>query len=293
MISVARIKRILTGLKRKFSNRKFRKNAEKERSQKFLFENTKKPRASFFEMYQKARRGAYFRPFYSAFEKNANEFRVAFSVIGVLLIFLTVYITLLSPYFRISPNRVIIEPAQGDDFSDINIAYKAIEDIYGKSLWFTTTSEITNAIQSLEKNIGKVDVQRLYPNGLKIVIESYPPVFTVHFRGLDRKFLLSQNGILIPVHIKRDDLPPMNIYSTDLIESAFLDYKEAISALRMKRIIGLTNAFKEQFPKVTITSLSYYKTENEIHFFLENGTRIIFLLDDTLDKELQALKITE
>ena len=81
--------------------------------------------------------------------------------------------------------------------------------------------------------------------------------------------------------------------SFPILESSFLDYKEAITAAHMKNINALTTAFKEQFPKVSLVSLSYYKTENEIHLFLENGTRIIFLLDDTLDKELQALKITE
>jgi cell division septal protein FtsQ len=291
MISLAKIKRWYKGFARKIANRKFRETAAKERSQRYLFENNRKSTPSFFEIYQKAKRGAYFRPFYSAFEKNHNQFRIAFGIIGAMLVLLTVYITLLSPYFRISPNRVIIE--RTDEFSDINIAYKAIEDVYGKSLWFTSAAEVGHAIRSLEKNIGNVDVQRLYPNGLKVVIESYPPVFTVHFRSLGRDFLLSENGILIPDRTKRDDLPSMNVYSAELLESSFLDYKEAISMAKMKRILALVNAFKEQFPKVSLVSLSYYKTENEIHLFLENGTRIIFLLDDTLDKGFQALRITE
>ena len=291
MISLAKIKRFLKGIQRKISNRKFRETAEKERSQKFLFENGKKTGPSFFEIYQRAKRGAYFRPIYSVFQKNQNELKIAFAAIGILLIVLTGYITLVSPYFRISPNRVIIEPT--DDFSDINIAYKAIESIYGKSLWFTSTNEITNSIESLEKNIGKVDVQRLYPNGLKILIGSSKPVFSVRFRSLDRQFMLTENGILIPDRSKRTDLPTMNLYAPELLESAFLDYKEAVPALRMQRIVALTNAFKAQFPKDAVVAVSYYDTENEVHLFLENGTRIIFLLDDTLDKELQALKITD
>ncbi|MFZ4461568.1 MAG: cell division protein FtsQ/DivIB [Patescibacteria group bacterium] len=293
MISASKIKRWYRGIVRNISNRKFRESAAKERSQKFLFENNRKSSPSFFEIYQKARRGAYFRPIYSAFNKNQSQFKIAFSVVGFLLVFLTGYITLLSPYFRISPNRVIIERGQTDEFSDVNIAYKAIEDIYGQSLWFVSATEVRAAIQNLEKNIEKVSVQRNYPNGLKIIIESFAPSFSVKFHGLGRQFLLTANGVLIPDNTKRTDLPTMSIYSTELMESAFLDYKEAISPARMKRILALTNAFKEEFPKVSLVSLTYYKTENEIHLFLENGTRIIFLLDDTLEKELQALKITE
>jgi hypothetical protein len=50
-----------------------------------------------------------------------------------------------SPYFEISPNRVIIE--RSDMYSDVNIAYKAIEPIYGSSLWTLDNQEIKNLIQ--------------------------------------------------------------------------------------------------------------------------------------------------
>ena len=48
--------------------------------------------------------------------------------IGAVLIMLCVYIFTFSPYFQISPSKVIIESIS--DGLDINIAYRSIEDIY-------------------------------------------------------------------------------------------------------------------------------------------------------------------
>lgn len=209
----------------------------------------------------------------------------------MMLTVLTLYIVLLSPYFQISPNRVTIE--RTDEFSDINIAYKAIENVYGSSLWFIEKDEIRSSIQNLEKNVKTADITRLYPNGLKIVIESYPPVFQVNFRTIDRNFLLSENGILIPNHANRTDLMPLKVYSPSLLESTFLDYKEAIPSARMKRIGYVMETFKNEFPKVSVTGGSYYRVENEVHLFLENGERIILLLDDSIEKQLRTLKISD
>jgi hypothetical protein len=51
-----------------------------------------------------------------------------------MLITLSGYIIFLSPYFKISPNNVLIE-AMGDGI-DMTIAYRAMEDTYGKSIFF-------------------------------------------------------------------------------------------------------------------------------------------------------------
>jgi hypothetical protein len=55
------------------------------------------------------------------------------------------YILIASPYFQISPNRMIIE--RDDMYSDVNIAYKAVEPLYTHSLWTVDKTEIRDLIQ--------------------------------------------------------------------------------------------------------------------------------------------------
>jgi hypothetical protein len=50
------------------------------------------------------------------------------SIIGLILIFLSVYIVIFSPYFKISPNRVIVEAMSPG--IDIAIAYRTLESTY-------------------------------------------------------------------------------------------------------------------------------------------------------------------
>jgi hypothetical protein len=126
-------------------NRKFSKTVEVERSKRFLYQTEKTDVTGWMQIYQKARRGAYFRPIYSTYTKNRKHFQISFTLLGVFLIGAFFYIVTLSPYFQISPNRVIIERA--DTYSDINIAYKAIEPIYGDSLWLISTKQISELIQ--------------------------------------------------------------------------------------------------------------------------------------------------
>lgn len=261
-----------------------------ERTKKYLYHN-ETAHHGWVHFYNKARRGAYWRPMYSTYAKNKMSFKLSFGLIGLILIGASIYILIASPYFEISPNRTIIERALTDNYSDVNIAYKAIEPLYGKSLWTLDKAEVRDMIRGLEKNVEKVDVSHSLPNSLKIIIESSPPKYTVEFPGPGRSYLLSENGILIPNRNKENQLPRLQIYSTELLESSFLDYKEAVNPAAMGRIHDVSHVFSVDFSSSVITSEVYYATENELHLLLENGTRIMFVLDNSLEKQLLSLKL--
>jgi hypothetical protein len=184
---------------------------------------------------------------------------------------------------------MIIE--RDDTYSDVNIAYKAIEPIYGESLWTFDKDRVRELIQGLEKNIVSVDVSHLLPNSLKIIIRSSPPRYSVEFPGVGRSYLLSENGILIPNRNKEVQFPRLQIYSSELNESSFLDYKEAVQSAAMKKIHEISRVFSVDFANSVITSEIYYATENELHVLLENGIRIMFVLDNSLEKQLLSLKL--
>ncbi|MDD2745333.1 MAG: hypothetical protein PHU93_02235 [Candidatus Gracilibacteria bacterium] len=271
-----------------FQNRSFSKNLKAERTKKYLYQS-ETPNHGWIHFYNKARRGAYFRPMYSTYTKNKISFKLSFGFIGITLISSCLYIVIASPYFQIAPSRVIIE--RSDMYSDVNIAYKAIEPLYTQSLWTLDHTEVQNLIQGLEKNIEKVEVTHLLPNSLKIIITSSPPKYSVDFPGAGRSYLLSANGILIPNRNKESQFPRLQIYSTELLESSFLDYKEAINPNSIGKIHDISKVFSVDFSTAVITSEVYYSTENELHILLENGIRIMFVLDNSLEKQLLSLKL--
>jgi hypothetical protein len=113
----------------------------------------------------------------------------------------------------------------------------------------------------------------------------------VEFPGAGRSYLLSENGILIPNRTKETQFPRLQIYSSELNESSFLDYKEAINPVTMGKIHDVAKVFSVDFASSIITSEVYYTTENELHILLENGIRIMFSLDNSLEKQLLSLKL--
>jgi len=73
-----------------------------------------------------------------------------------------------------------------DSITDINIAYKSIEDVYGMPIFSVETDKVLSELTSLQKNIKHANVSRLFPNGLKIIIESYKPQFFVRFPNSEK-----------------------------------------------------------------------------------------------------------
>ena len=137
-----------------------------------------------------------------------------------------------------------------------------------------------------------MEVNYLLPNSLKIIITSSPPKYSVEFPGAGRSYLLSENGILIPNRNKETHFPRLQIYFPELNESSFLDYKEAIRPQAMEKIHTISKVFSIDFASSVVTSQVYYATENELHILLENGIRILFVLDGSLEKQLLTLKLS-
>lgn len=58
----------------------------------------------------------------------------------------------------------------------------------------------------------------------------------------------------------------------------------------MSKMQDVSRAFSVDFSTYVVTSQIYYRTENELHLLLENGTRLMFSLDNSLEKQLLSLK---
>jgi hypothetical protein len=200
----------------------------------------------------------------------------------------SLYIFFYSNYFQISPNRLIIERL--DEYSDINIAYRAVEPIYGRSIWSIDAAEVTALISALQKNVTHIELDHIYPNTLRIVMESSPLLYSVKFPGVGRSYELSENGTLIPNRSGVSRLPKLILYSPELQESPFLDFRSVADTQTMTRIQSVPQILKSDFKIDTIKELIYYGVENELHVILKTGHRLIFVLDSTLNTQLLGLK---
>lgn len=276
---------------RYWKNRKFRKATALEKKKRYLFDakNSEGQHPSLFSLFREKKRFYYFNTVINVLEQNKDRFRLSFILIGTFLIVSSSYILFFSPYFRISPSKVIIERL--DSITDINIAYKSIEDIYNVSIFSIETGDVLEKLTTLQKNIKHAEISRLFPNGLKIIIESYKPQFFVRFPLSEKSYIITDNGIL--VYQKVND---MNLYLLDLIdpsftEMSFIDYKEGIQSEFMPFILKSRDFFKTTFPAVNIAKFAYFKSEREIHIALESGLTVLLRAADDIENQILSLKV--
>ena len=276
---------------RYWKNRKFRKETALQKKKRYLFDakSTSTTNPSLFTIFREKKRFYYLNILSNIIDRNKNRFQLSFLLIGAFLLVSSTYILFFSPYFRISPSMVIIERL--DSITDINIAYKSIEDIYSSSIFWVDTLSLRTKLTSLQKNIKQVSISRLFPNGLKIIIESYKPQFFVRFPLSEKTYILTSNGIL--VYQKANDT---NLYSLDLVdpsftEMTFIDYKEGVSELFMLPILHARDFFKTTFPSVNIAKFTYFKSEREIHIALESGLIVLLRAENDIDNQILSLKI--
>jgi len=175
MIFLKQIKKLQTNIVRYFKHRTYRKKVQAEKSRQYLFRATEK-KPSFFHMYFSKKKALQFA---NLIINNSGKYKYPFFGVGIFLLLTCIYILFVSPYFRIAPSKVLIERLDG--ITDINIAYKSVEKIYGQSIFFMSERELADMLVGMQKNIKTIDVSRLYPNGLKIILQSYQPQFVTSF----------------------------------------------------------------------------------------------------------------
>lgn len=286
MRELRRLRVKIEGVLRFFERRNFRKQVREERSKKYLVQQTSKRSASVFEFTGRGR-FRFVTTVYSKIRSESDRIKVASAVMAVSLIALSGYLAFGSTYFRISPSRVIIERL--DAGSDVNIAYKSIEEFYGAPIFFVNASDVSKAVINMQKNIKSAKVSRLYPNGLKIVLSSWSPEFVTYFPEVERYYGVTGNGVLVYAKNRNPELTELDIIDPELSEAGFLDYREGVSEEAMNRIISLRTQIKEALPGITVGKFVFFRLEQEVHIFLDSGARLIFSLDGTEKRQLSTL----
>ncbi len=279
--------RWIRSFSKKYKNRGFQTEVKREREQKYLFRDTwpvlQTKRWGIFREKKRA-----LKPFTNFFQESILDKTSSFFedqrllwYIGIILIFLCGYIFFFSSYFQISPSKVLIGWEEGNEGIDINIAYRAIEDIYGKNVFLFDESAVALSLKRYQNNIEKVSIERLYPNWLKIILKSFPILYKASISSrINKYWWLSANGVLVPLAKEKiDSLPSFEIHA-NLSEDELLDYKNIISETRLTAMNKVLEIFKQEWTDIHLWKFRYLTEENEFHISLEKGWKILFALQD-------------
>lgn len=216
-------------------------------------------------------------------EKDLKHIMIA---VGFLLIFLVGYIVVFSPYFRISANKVLIESLNRS--INMNTVYRSVEAIYGQSIFVFDEDLIAKKIKNDLQNVESINISKLYPNWIKIIIKSLPVNFDAVIFGLnDKRWGISSNWVLIPISDVKDENfnSHLQLISRDLQTELFLGYKKILTDKEMWTISKIIETFRKEWTDLNIAKANYFLDENELHIILESNSKIIFSLHDELDSD--------
>ena len=133
------------------------------------------------------------------------------------------------------------------------------------------------------KNISHISIDKLYPNGLKILMSSTPITYDAKILWFEREWKMSENGVLIPKTSKSASGTiqgkKFEIISEALKWEVFLDYKQVIPDEKMILINKIVEIFSLEWKNAVITKIRYFARENELHLTLSSNTVVIITLE--------------
>ena len=175
---------------------------------------------------------------------------------------------------------------------DITLAYRSVEDMYGENIIFMDEEALARSIQQNQKNIKEIRIDRLYPNGIKILLSSYPVIFDTNIFSLENKaWGMTENGILIPRNaFEKNGKYKLTLVGEVYMEESFLDYKEAISEEKTKVIGKILDFLTTSYPDYTISRILYFSKENELHIESSYGITLLSFQDFDASRGSESAK---
>jgi len=177
---------------------------------------------------------------------------------------------------------------RGNTNVNIDLAYKSIDSLRGKKIFFVEPKYIEELLLQRQKSIQDIDVSLQLPGSIDIEITSYPSVFQTSISW--NLYNITENGAFIPTS-NTWEFPYIHVY-TDLNSIGSIpDYKEILSAQHIAAIEYLKNSLIENIVQLQVDSLHYYVTERELIIALASGGDIIFDLTKDLATQIEKVVI--
>lgn len=196
-----------------------------------------------------------------------------------LLIFLFVW-----PVFSIK----FIEIEKKENITNLDIAYKAVETIRWKSFLLSDGKDISEKLQSYQKNIKEVYIKKIIPNTLKIVIESYKGIYNTTINN--KEYIITENGVLIPSKFS-EELKELKFTKNYPLFSWILDYKDVFQKKYMDNIEYTHKKISDNLLTEKLIEYYFFPTEREFHIDFEKGAKVIIDISWDIDEQIKKLVI--
>ena len=218
------------------------------------------------------------------FDINISKHNVIYIYLWALMLLLSlIAFVIFGPYFKIQTINIVRQ----DNLSNINIAYKSLENIRNTHIMANDARTLENSIKSYQENIKQVSVSREFPDKLDITLDSYEPVFNTKIN--EKNYIILENGSFVPEK-ENPELRNLTII-TNKISSSIPDYKNVIENEYMDQIRMIYNDIKTNIIRINILNMSYYPIEREVIVEIEGGTQLIFDLESDITPQVKRLAV--
>ena len=122
------------------------------------------------------------------FKKNYIPYYFIICIIFLIILLFLIFWPLLRVKY--------IEIIKKDNITNMNIAYKAVDNIRNEKIFKINELDTFNKLKSYQDNIKSIDLKIVFPNTIKIEVESYKEVFNININWID--YILVENWTIIP-----------------------------------------------------------------------------------------------
>jgi len=209
------------------------------------------------------------------------------SILFILLALIAILYIFKWNYFSIKNINISIN----DTITDENISYKSIDSIRNKSIFLENKENISKKLLNYQKNIKKIEINRVLPDTLNINIESFPILMDIFYN--EKKYSLTSNWVLIPYKSinKDNNRISINAISWKKEKYKIFSYKKIFKDNLVNKIYLLINSFKNNILDNKIEKINLYIDEKELHITIKNKTIFIFSLEEDTDKQLKKILV--
>jgi len=210
--------------------------------------------------------------------------KVIFYITILLILIISILFIIFWPYFKIKNINIL----KNDNLTNINISYKAIDNIRWKLIFIIKKKEIFEKLKEYQHNIKDIDLNIEIPNSLKITIKSYKWIFNTSINK--KQYIITKNWVLVPSKLDKElkNLIIINNISNNI--NKFLDYRKVFNEKYINNISTIINKLQKNILNIKIQELTYYTVERELHIRTKNNL-LIFSLDEDTNKQIEKIVI--
>ena len=203
-------------------------------------------------------------------------------IISIIILLIIIVLVLIKwPFFKLENINII----KLDQNVNTYLVEKQLSNFKTQLLFSIKNDNITNIIKNSQQNISNIKITKKLPNTINIRLSSFPVIFKTIFNWSN--YLITTNWVLIPTKNKNDSFQNLTIKNLEF--QNYPNYKKILKENNLQKISYFEKQLKENIINLKIYDIIYYKTEKEVHFIINNKTRLIFELEWNNQEQLKQL----